>query len=363
MRTSKLFLIAIIVSISFIYGLGIGVYHWFPYEHIKAVKQHTMGEYFDPADTLRNFSFVTTHKNQKYLLNLRDQLLSEIIPNSDSNVVSETNSESETLLQNTYYGIKTNAVLTRSALQGKCLRIYIQGHGGGNPQDYDYHNELKRELLSDGCDVLSMSMLGLGLNAGPASFPSRFGLIKLIKLKHLAPTTHGNYSLFYDANNPYLDPLSLFIYPHFKLINHVIGEYEDIAIMGISGGGWYAVWLSALMPEILNSISYAGSLPIPYRIFSTNVGDWEQIYSPLYSKVTYFDLYQLMTLNSTDSFNRKVTLVYNSDDNCCFLNPYAAHFKKYSDNLSSLQYNVIIDESDTHTMNVELVLSLLEKME
>ena len=54
---------------------------------------------------------------------------------------------------------------------------------------------------------------------------------------------------------------------------------------------------------------------------------------------------------------------FSNCDNCCFMSPYAAHFKKYSDNLSSLKYNVIIDESDTHTMNAELVLSLLENME
>ena len=125
---------------------------------------------------------------------------------------------------------------------------------------------------------------------------------------------HGNYALFFDADNPQLDPLSLFIFPQYRMIAGLIDDYDNIAVLGISGGGWYVVWLAALMPEIDQSISYAGSLAPPYHQFGWNHGDWEQTYSAVYSTVSYIELYQLMTLG--DGENRPAYLVYNSDDPC-----------------------------------------------
>ena len=142
------------------------------------------------------------------------------------------------------------------------------------------------------------------------------------------------------------------------MIAGFIDDYDNIAVFGISGGGWYVVWLAALMPEIDQSISYAGSLPLPYHQFGWNHGDWEQTYSAVYSTVSYIELYQLMTLG--DGENRPAYLVYNSDDPCCFRDPYASHFKRVSEGVPGLNYEVLIERSDTHSMNVELVKGLLE---
>ena len=81
-------------------------------------------------------------------------------------------------------------------------------------------------------------MLGLGLNDGQASFPTNFGEIQLNTRQ---ASEHGNYS-FYDEDNPHLDPLSLFLYPHMSIINETKNEYnyKEIVIMGISG--WMVVF-------------------------------------------------------------------------------------------------------------------------
>ena len=92
-------------------------------------------------------------------------------------------------------------------------------------------------------------------------------------------------------------PLTLFISPHYNIIKSIINDYEDVSIMGISGGGWYTVWLSALIPKIKSSISYAGSLPIEYRKFEGVGGDWEQQHSQIYNYISYWELYKLMTIN------------------------------------------------------------------
>jgi hypothetical protein len=129
--------------------------------------------------------------------------------------------------------------------------------------------------------------------------------------------------------------------------------------MGISGGGWYVVWLAALMPEIKKSISYAGSLPMEYRKFRENEGDWEQTGSNLYKKTSYFDLYQLMLINEDGSKIRDGILIYNSNDSCCFMNPYASHFKNLINNDPRFP-SIIIDDSNTHTMRPELIFEILK---
>ena len=133
--------------------------------------------------------------------------------------------------------------------------------------------------------------------------------------------------------------------------------------MGISGGGWYTVWLSALIPNIKFSVSYAGSLPMEYRKFEGVGGDWEQQNSQIYDYVSYWELYKLMTLDKKGKINRKAILVYNDEDDCCFYNPYAQHFKSIIDELNWENFNVIIDENNTHTINVELIKEMYQLRE
>ena len=201
-----------------------------------------------------------------------------------------------------------------------------------------------------------MSMTGLGLNEGHFSYPSRYGKINLTEdmVKE-----HKNFSFFYDKDNPNLDPLTLFISPHFNIIESLSENYEDISLMGISGGGWYAVWLSALLPKINHSISYAGSLPMEYRKFEGVEGDWEQQNSQVYDYVSYWELYKLMTIDDHGNINRKSTLVFNDEDYCCYFNPYAKHFKSELSLLNWKNLRAIIDKSKKHTMNVNLIKDIL----
>ena len=218
--------------------------------------------------------------------------------------------------------------------------LYIRH--GGNPFDYYYHNELLEIFTKNGCDVLSMSMLGIGLNEGPFSYPSKYGIIKLDKNQN---SKHRNHALFFDKNNPEIDPLALFISPHYNIIKHLSVRYEKISMLGISGGGWYTVWLSAMLPEIDLSISYAGSLPMEYRVFEGVWGDWEQQNSNVYKDLSYWELYKLMTISKEGKENRKAFLIYNNNDSCCYYNPFAKHFKKEMENLNWNNLTVLIDNN------------------
>ena len=208
-----------------------------------------------------------------------------------------------------------------------------------------------------------MSMLGLGLNAGDASFPGRYSYIEL----PVEANEHKNYQFYYDDNNASKDPLALFLSGHFHTISSLITDYQKVSITGFSGGGWYVVGCS-LIPEIDISISYAGSLPLAYHhVIDKNYdviyspGDWEQTESDIYDNYDYWELYTLMNIDSQGKQNRKAFHIYNTNDICCYRDPSASQFKALLES-SPLQGNeVIILENNEHSMDPEVVLSLLNR--
>ena len=362
MKSKYIFFVLIMSTFFFIWGLGVGVYKWFPYSNLQNAKQ--IFNLNKKKNNIKDISIDEVFINKftktiqkESLLPKREELIEKIIINNNlTNVIYETINDKSERITTKIYDNKINAILTYASEQKNCLRIYIQGHGG-NPFSYSYHNKLLKFFVSEGCDFLSMSMTGLGINEGSFSYPSRYGFISLDK--EMAKN-HKNYSFFYDEDNPKLDPLTLFISPHYKIIKSLTPNYENISIMGISGGGWYSVWLSALIPKIKFSVSYAGSLPMEYRKFQGISGDWEQQDSQIYNYVSYWELYKLMTLNEKGKINRQAILVFNDKDNCCFFNPYAQHFKLKIDKLNWKNFKVIIDENDKHIMNVNLVKEIFK---
>tara|TARA_B100000900_G_C20552452_1_gene705339 strand:- start:394 stop:1500 length:1107 start_codon:yes stop_codon:yes gene_type:complete len=358
-----IFFIAVILSsIFFILGVGVGVYKWFPYQFLLKAKQiliQDKNSNFGKITSI-DMNYINVHTKSINTANVflkRKELIKKVILEANTlKVIKKEINENSEKITTKIYNNEINAILTYASKSNNCLRIYIQGHGG-NPFFYSYHNELLEYFLNEGCDFLSMSMTGLGLNDGIFSYPSRYGTIDL---DADMSKIHKNYSFFYDVNNPNLDPLTLFLTPHYKIIKYLESNYKDISVMGISGGGWYTVWLGALIPKIKLSISYAGSLPIEYRKFEGVSGDWEQQDSQIYNYITYWELYKLMTIDKNKKTSRKAILIYNDKDNCCFFNPYADHFKSILDKLNWKNLNVIIDENNKHVINVELIKQLYQ---
>ena len=50
--------------------------------------------------------------------------------------------------------------------------------------------------------------------------------------------SHYDYEKFYDPNLPNINGLALMLSGNYYLIKEIIKNYEDIAMVGISGGGW-----------------------------------------------------------------------------------------------------------------------------
>lgn len=251
-----------------------------------------------------------------------------------------------------YYGFKVRGLLDPSG--GRCLVVYVQGHHG-SPRDFDYYLEIVQLAQARGCDVLSFSLVGMGLNAGPVSFPSaRLG--QTVHLSASEAANHGVYRLFSDELQPQATPLSLFLSGHYAILREAMKSYDDVSIIGISGGGWATTMLAAMMPEIDRSISWAGSVPLEYRLFAWEIGDLEQD-GPFYDRFDYWTLYVLGEVDTQGRSTRSVFLVYNDEDDCCFGDPAASAFQQ--DMLRFGLPNVIVVKSTRHVIQPELAMRLL----
>ena len=191
MKSKKfVFYILIISTFSFIWGLGIGVYKWFPYFYLLEVKQifnldakkEVSGNISIDNTFIRKY---TNSFEEKPLLLKREELKKKVIFNENYlNIINKKIDINSEKITTDIYGNKINAVLTYAPKSKKCLKIYIQGHGG-DPFFFPYHNELLEYFVNEGCDFLSMSMIGLGINKGNFSYQADtdMGKFLLIKIK------------------------------------------------------------------------------------------------------------------------------------------------------------------------------------
>lgn len=133
-----------------------------------------------------------------------------------------------------------------------------------------------RAAWAGGCDVLVVSMPGFCGNAGSRD--------------------HNTYT-----------SLRPFLLPTIAALNAVAANYSQVAMAGVSGGGWTATVAAAIDERIDVSIPVAGSLPWFLRA-GASLGDWEQSavlsvcdYPALYALGTTAERKQIQVLNRYDS--------------------------------------------------------------
>jgi len=166
-------------------------------------------------------------------------------------------------------------------------------------------------LLKEGYDVIAFTMplsgkdlptVEMGNNVGKISFP--FG-------------TKGHNMMFDYLEHPY----TYFIDDMLATVNYLEKNYKfnDIYLMGLSGGGWAATLYAALDPRIKFSFPVAGSIPV-YLRHDTDIGDAEQGYyedydpEGLYTIANFEELYVLGSYGE----NRRQIQILNEFDDCCF---------------------------------------------
>jgi hypothetical protein len=110
--------------------------------------------------------------------------------------------------------------------------------------------------------------------------------------------------------------LRYFLEPEIVSLNYLLKQisYQNVNMVGLSGGGWTTNLLAAIDTRIKYSFSVAGSAPIYYR-FRESMGDIEQFIPELYRDIAGFpDLYVLGAYGK----GRKQVQILNRNDDCCF---------------------------------------------
>ena len=251
-----------------------------------------------------------------------------------------------------YYNVKHFGILHKSNIKNsKRLLIYFQGHGG-TPHKFDYFNKIKDHYLNKGFDVFALAMSDKGFNKTGISFPGHDEKIK----------NHSTFKNFFDPDIPQKKPLSLMLSGNFYLIKNLINnnKYEKIYVVGISGGGWYATFMSALIPEIEKSYSFAGTFPKLLSIFKINRGDWEQSQSEIFDTIDYWNLYKLSILDENYKKNRFHYQIYNKNDPCCFMSPFADMMYSAATKIDNSNFKVILRDLDVHEIDTEFLFKDLK---
>lgn len=208
------------------------------------------------------------------------------------------------------------------------LFIYHQGHRG----DFIQGKDTIKALLDKGYSVMAFSMPLLGMNNQPVVDLDRFGKFHLVKHDHMKLLK---------------SPIRFFIEPIVVAINYgkKLG-YEQVNMIGISGGGWTTTVCAAVDTRIRHSYPVAGTLPLYLRSDSQrDWGDYEQTLPDLYNIANYLELYVLGAYGK----GRVQIQLLNKYDSCCFAGikyrTYEQTMKEVMHSLGKGKFEVFLDDS------------------
>ena len=350
---------ALFLSISFIIfffflGMFVGIYEFFPYSELASLKNQfeTNSEIMsnNPSDTL-NIDDLISIQNESDIFEKRNQLIqftwnSNDLPSGlpdyvEQNISDERFSDLSNLKQidkltiEMESGLSSIVYIFSSEIDNNDVILYHQGHAGG----FINGKNTIQKLLNSGFTVAAFSMPLSGMNNEPIINHEKFGTFKL--------NSHNHFE-FLESEN--FHPLRFFLEPVVVTLNQIEKNFtfDSFAMIGISGGGWTTVLISAIDDRIDESYSVAGSFPIWLRFDSRDFGDYEQTIPEFYKIANYLELY---VLSSYD--DRSLILFYNEFDSCCFSGevynkaPFADSVKSKLSQFGENNFDVIIDYGQT----------------
>lgn len=243
------------------------------------------------------------------------------------------------------------------------LIIYHQGHSG-NSYNKDYFLELKSKYVNEGYDILNLNMPLIGINM----MANKYFEFPINPYKNILPNEHIKYPFsgitdrqifryIYDKNYPNKKPLSFFLSGNYYLIEKILSlkNYNEIKIIGHSGGGVLAAYYMFLIPEISKGYISSSFFTRTHYIDQTD-REWFKFYSDFVMKNNYFDLIYGSLIDENNQFSRELIFQFNNlDPNCC-AEPYSNNFtnlineigRKFNFKLKGISLN-----NNAHEINLE----------
>lgn len=250
------------------------------------------------------------------------------------------------LVMSLEFGFRTRAYHFVPANGNGRAVIYHEGHDGSFRK---YARTTISALLTAGFAVLAFDMPMRGLSSWP----------DIVDVPGLGPvlfgaSSHWNLAILEDAE---FTPLRLFMDPVLRGTNYLAlhYDYQQIMMLGISGGGWATTVYAAIDPRITRSYPVAGTSPFflrgrhPGSGKFTSDGDYEQRAAELYRRANYLDLYVLGSIGS----GRRQIQILNKFDPCCFFGNsaeiYAPLVSAAVSTIGDGSFRLVID--DTHAQH------------
>lgn len=162
--------------------------------------------------------------------------------------------------------------------------------------------------------------------------------------------------------------IRFFIEPVVVAINHAKAKYnyDDINMIGISGGGWTTHVAAAIDTRIKQSFPVAGALPLYLRrgpCPNGSQGDAEQEWAPLFENIaSWLDIYIMGAYGP----GRQQIHILNQYDACCFwgvnYKTFAPHVEDAVRFLDQGSYEVYLDSTHKeHKISNIVITEVIEK--
>tara|TARA_B100001013_G_scaffold152208_1_gene90462 strand:+ start:244 stop:1398 length:1155 start_codon:yes stop_codon:yes gene_type:complete len=373
MKIKIIISLILISAATFSYGLFVGHYEIFPFEMLSEIKKipyesesNTRLQIYQDLsnDDLISFQSIADIDNTKqtlieYIWN--DSKLPIELPTKHEYDVKDRIADElqnldriDSFTVEMKYGVNSISYLFIAKNSNDKLVIYHQGHNAISLNGFDDHSfdqdiPLIQNFLDNNYSVLIFSMPGKGMNNEPIIDHEKFGNFKL--------NSHDHFHLL-EAKN--FHPIQFFLEPVVITLNQIEKDYSFVtySMMGLSGGGWTTIVVSAVDDRISESYSIAGSFPIWLRSDSRDYGDYEQTIPEFYQIANYEELYFLSAYGD----NRRLVLFYNEFDPCCFPGelynkfPFGDIVKTKISKFNKGNFDVIVDYGQTEHMISESIL-------
>lgn len=214
------------------------------------------------------------------------------------------------VIESTNYDVKHFGILEKN--NNKNLLIYIQGHSG-HPYQYDYFFKMKEKFKKNKFDILSLSITNIGYNSiSTPSFPSKNGNFKIENKTY----SHNYFENFYDKKNPTKKPISILLTGNYEIIKRIIPDYENVILVGFSGGAVWGTIYSALIDKIKINFDIDGTFPHFYNVIVNPIwaNDFEYNQNYLWKNYDLWHFYMLSTMNFKNGIEeRYIYNIYNSE--------------------------------------------------
>jgi len=348
-------LIIVLLILSFMFGTIVGILKYPPTNLLKISYKLITNKYneydkFYPEYLNTNVSSLISIENKNDVIKKRNRLIqyvwkdegfpvSKLPDDIDENIKDSRYSDLDNLksidkiIVTMDYGLNSVVYHFHPIKENGELVIYHQGHNG----DFILGKKTIQFFLNNGYSVMAFTMPLVGMNNIPTA-NTEFGEIKL-----------GFHRAFWLLDSQSFSAIKFFLEPITVSLNYLERNfnYKQIAMVGISGGGWTTNLYSAVDARISRSYSVAGVSPFYIQALppQNSFLHYEYILPELYKIANNLELYILGSYGE----NRKQIQILNKYDSVCcggigYLT-YEGEIKKIMNDLEG-EFEVYLD--DTH---------------